>query len=108
MNGPNRFGARGRHPTVYPIELPPWLPKRPIKEMVARFSQILREQIFTMMLDRANQRRARRSSQQSASASSTGSHRKNIPRPQIRRNMFDGSNKVALDDDSDSSMASQG
>ena len=106
MNGPNRFGARGRHPTVYPVELPLWLPKRAIKEMVARFSQILREQIFTMMLDRANQRRACRSSDQSASASSAGSHRKSILRADINSDMF-GNNDVALDDGSDSSVASE-
>ncbi|KIM74963.1 hypothetical protein PILCRDRAFT_14027 [Piloderma croceum F 1598] len=106
LNGPHRFGARGHHPTVFQVELPPWLPKRAVKEMVARFSQILREQIFIMMLDRAKQRQARRSSNQSASASSTGSHRKSILRADIDSDMF-GNNDVALDDGSDSSVASE-
>lgn len=104
LNGPHRFGARGRHPTVYQVKLPPWLPKRAVKEMVARFSQILHEQIFIMMLDRAKQHQARRSLDQSASALSTGSYRKSILQEDIDSDMF-SNNDVALDDGSDSSVA---
>jgi hypothetical protein len=78
-----------------------------MKEMVARFSQILRQQIFSMMLDGAKHRQARRSSRQSASALSTGSHRKNILGPDMDSDMF-GNNDVVLDDDSDFSEASEG
>ena len=68
-----RFGVRGHHPTLYVVDLPPWLPHDVLVEMVDRFEKILDQQIFTMMLDRTA-RRARRSSEQSASALSTGSH----------------------------------
>ena len=77
MEGPtNRFGVRGGHPTIYPIDLPPWLPSGVMEKAVARFEIILRQEILTMMVDKAKKKtHARTPSKQSDSALSTGSHR---------------------------------
>ena len=80
----NRFGVRGRHPTVYPVELPPWLPRNVLEEMVTRFERILTEKISNMVrFDREKKRRRHKSrraseSEQSDSAVSTGSHQENL------------------------------
>jgi hypothetical protein len=81
LNGPNWFSVCGRHPTVYAVELPLWLPKHAIKEMVTCFLQIV-------------------------PALSTGSHGKDIHWPDIDSDMF-SNNEVVLHNDSDSSEASE-
>jgi hypothetical protein len=43
------FATRGQHYTVYQVELPPWLPREVLKEMVTRFEGILAEEIRAMM-----------------------------------------------------------
>jgi hypothetical protein len=91
MEAPNdRFGVRGRHPTVYAVELPPWLPYKVMEDMVGRFERILDTQIFTMMVDR-KRRHTRKSSGQSASAASTGSHGRRQP-AHIRCDTFASNN----------------
>jgi hypothetical protein len=91
MDAPNdRFGVRGRHPTVYAVELPPWLPHEVMVDMVGRFERILDTQIFTMMVDR-KRRHTRKSSGQSASAASTSSHGRQPAR--LRYNAFASNNK---------------
>lgn len=58
MDGPNRpFGIRGCHPSLYAVELPPWLPRDAMKAMVTRFEKILMDKIFSMMLDETRRRR---------------------------------------------------
>jgi hypothetical protein len=65
----NRFGVRGRHSTLFPVELPSWLSEDDMHEMITRFKQLLLGEIYDMM------RRYRRTlSRQSISNSSTGSH----------------------------------
>jgi hypothetical protein len=81
-----RFGVCGRHPTLYVVDLPSWLPHNVLVKMVDRFETILDQQIFTMMLDKTA-RRTRKSSEQSASALNTGSHRDPHP-PSHRLNTF--------------------
>jgi hypothetical protein len=74
MEGPNdRFGVRGCHPTVVAVKLPPWLPRKVMVDMVGRFERILDNQIITMMVDK-KKRHIRKSSGQSTSTASTGSH----------------------------------
>jgi|HubBroStandDraft_3_1064219.scaffolds.fasta_scaffold42557_4 hypothetical protein len=46
---PGHFRARGRHTTVYPVELPQWLPPRVCLEMVNRFRSHLRNQLAYMV-----------------------------------------------------------
>jgi len=70
----DRFGVRGRHPTVCAVDLPPWLPLEALSQMVACFEEILKHQIFTMMMQKKKHHR-RTSSGQSDSATSTGSHK---------------------------------
>jgi len=62
MDPIDRFGVRGCHPTVHEVELPPWLPSGVIKGMVDEFEVVLRDEIFTMMLDKVKRRKARRPS----------------------------------------------
>ena len=79
MEGPNnRFGVCGRHPTVFAVELPPWLPHKVTVDIVGRFERALDTQILTMMVDE-KKRHIRRSSEQSTSAASTGSHGRRQP-----------------------------
>lgn len=80
MDPTDRFGVRGCHPTLYKVELPPWLPRDLMKEMVAKFEDVLRDEIFDMMLENVRRNKARRPSGQSTSAMSTGSHRSNPTR----------------------------
>jgi hypothetical protein len=67
----HQFRVRGRHPTIYPVELPPWLPNRILSSLVSRFRTHLLYEIKTMMLPKLHYRS---SSQQSDSAISTGSY----------------------------------
>jgi hypothetical protein len=48
-----------------------------MEKMVAQFEDVLRLEIFNMMLDKMRRRKACRPSGQSTSAASTGSHRGN-------------------------------
>jgi hypothetical protein len=41
--------ARGRHPLVTPVTLPPWLPKRVVVQMVDEFGEQLRRELVSMM-----------------------------------------------------------
>ena len=111
MEGPtDRFGVRERHPTVYQVELPPWLPRNVLEKMVNRFEKILGEQIFFMMLSGAKCRHARRSSEMNTSALSTGSQRVHNFRRDVRNNIFDIDSidsTVAIEDDSASAANSE-
>lgn len=44
-----KFMVLGGHSTVYPIELPPWLPLNICREMVHRFRKHLRSQLKIML-----------------------------------------------------------
>jgi hypothetical protein len=57
MDGPIRFSISDRHPIIHAVELPPWLPRDTMEEMVTRLERFLREQISTMMLNWAKERR---------------------------------------------------
>jgi hypothetical protein len=84
MDPIDRFGVRGCHPTVYEVELPPWLPRDVMEGMVDDFEAVLRGEIFAMMLDKVKRCKVRRPSEQCTSAASTGCH-KNQPIPQRNR-----------------------
>jgi hypothetical protein len=44
----NLFNVHGRHTTLYPVELPLWLPDNAVEQMVTRFKAILLEQLYTL------------------------------------------------------------
>ena len=48
---PDLFGVRARHSTLYPVELPHWLPSEVAEEMVQRFRKYLRCQLEVMVKD---------------------------------------------------------
>jgi len=79
MDRIDRCGVRGCHPTVHEVELPPWLPRGVMEGMIKDFEDVLRREIFAMMLDKVRRRKGRRPSEQSASATSSGSGHKNKP-----------------------------
>jgi hypothetical protein len=66
----NRFRVRGRHPTVFPVQLPQWLPPKIMREMIARFQSFLALEIKTMMS--TDMQYGRTPSRQSQSARSSG------------------------------------
>lgn len=66
----SRFGICDRRPTIYAVELPPWLPRYTIEELVHRFERFLKDQIFTMMLDQMKKRNI--DSDQDASSTASG------------------------------------
>jgi len=47
--GATNFNVRGRHATLYPVELPRWLPRDVMEQMVIRFKKILLIEITAMM-----------------------------------------------------------
>lgn len=47
------LNVRGRHPTILPVQLPPWLPRNVMEEMVARFESFLLQDITSMMQEPA-------------------------------------------------------
>jgi hypothetical protein len=67
----NRFRVRGRHPTVFPVQLPQWLPPKIMREMIARFQSFLALEIKTMMS--TDMQYGRTPSRKSQSARSSGS-----------------------------------
>jgi hypothetical protein len=58
---PLDFVIRGDHSTLYPVELPPWLPDNIITQMLNKFEDILVKQILSRMNSLAcpQKRRAR-------------------------------------------------
>jgi len=46
---PSHFNVRARHPTLHPVELPDFLPKKVIDMMVQRFRHLLCIQLETML-----------------------------------------------------------
>jgi hypothetical protein len=69
MDGPtHRFSISGRNPIVRAVELPPWLPRDTMEVMVACFERFLRDQIFTMMLDRMKERNSEQDALSTASS----------------------------------------
>ena len=75
----HEFRLRGRHPTVFPVQLPPWLPHDVLLNMISRFQYFLLDQIYIMMSPRVMHYRT--PSQQSQSAISTGTHLKDDRKP---------------------------
>jgi hypothetical protein len=69
-----RFGICDRHPTIYAVDLPPWIPRDTIEVLIARFERFLRDQIFTMMLDQAKARYIDSEQDASSTASSSCVH----------------------------------
>jgi len=68
---PKQFQVRGRHATLLPVELPSWLEKGHIDEMITRFKQIVRDELVDML---ANVVYVRTPPRQSVADSTTGSH----------------------------------
>jgi hypothetical protein len=68
----NRFKVRGRHPTPFPVELPAYLSRQVLREIITRFEEFLYDAILLMM---TSQERTRAPSRQSISNSSTGSQK---------------------------------
>jgi len=72
-----RFAVRGRHATLFPVELPEWLSPQVVEEMITRFQGILYDEILRMLKFESSDNRP--PSRQSTSASSTGSHTDEAP-----------------------------
>ena len=83
-----RFRVRGRHATLFPVELPEWLPPQVMDEMITRFQEILYDEILRMMKFESSNNRP--PSWQSISNLSTGIHTDETPLQtnQDRRNIF--------------------
>lgn len=43
------YNIRGRHSTVYPVQLPSWSSPDVVKELIERYDAHLREQLFIML-----------------------------------------------------------
>ena len=68
--------TRGRHSTVYPVELPPWLPHDVLDALLWRFRELTRTEL-EKMVQKFNSRgthHARSPSEESSSAASTSSN----------------------------------
>jgi hypothetical protein len=81
----NRFKVRGRHPTLFPFELPAYTSPQVMREMIIRFEGFLHDEILTMMMSTD---RVRAPSRQSISNSSTGSQNDERPGPRDGRAIF--------------------
>ena len=83
-----RFRVRGRHATLYPVELPEWLSPWVVDKMIIRFQEILYDEILRMLKFEDSDNRP--PSRQSISALSTDSHTDEAPlqTDQVRRNNF--------------------
>jgi hypothetical protein len=46
----HKFDVRGRHDTVYSMELPAWLPIDILQKMVKRFRQLLHDEFVKMLM----------------------------------------------------------
>jgi hypothetical protein len=66
------INVRGRHPTVFPVQLPPWLPRHIMEKMVDKFEIILLQEITDMMHEPAKSH-SRHPSRQSFSGLSIAS-----------------------------------
>jgi hypothetical protein len=94
------FRVRGRHPTVFPVDLPPWLPRDVLLQMIARFRCFLLDEIKTMMSPKLQHKRT--SSEQSLSAMSNGSHMEDyVPVPDgdplYSKYVFDGNTRPSAE-----------
>jgi hypothetical protein len=74
----NLFNVRGRNTTLYPVELPLWLPDNAVEQMLTRFKAILLEQLYTLERDHKF-RLFRTPSQDSISGMSTASRDSEYP-----------------------------
>ena len=52
------FEVRGRHTTIYPVELPPWLPTEYMEQMVTRLRKYLTDELIIMMAQDADSEEA--------------------------------------------------
>ena len=72
-----RFDVHGGHPTIYPVDLPSWLLSGVVEKAVARFEEILQQEITNMMIDKMEKKsHAHTPSGQSDLVWSTGSRKK--------------------------------
>jgi len=46
----DRFGIRGHHHKMFPVDLPPWMPNDHAESMVVTFQRCLREEVDTMLM----------------------------------------------------------
>ena len=77
--GRDRLGPpllRGRHSTIYPVELPRWIPSTIVDELDERFRKHLRQEIETMLAaaaaaDTRRNRHAAHESESNISVAST-------------------------------------
>jgi hypothetical protein len=46
----NRFNVRGRHPTLFPFELPAYLSPQVLREIITGFQVLLYDEILVMMM----------------------------------------------------------
>ena len=81
----NIFCVRGRHPSLFPLELPVYTSPQVLREMITRFEEILHREIVTMMTSTESDRAP---SRQNISNSSTGSQRDDNPDPDEGRDFF--------------------
>jgi hypothetical protein len=71
LGGDNRLSLRGHHLTVYPVELPEWLPHDIVTQMMGQFQKYLRDEVTTMLMkdeQKAANRRSHHASHKSESA----------------------------------------
>ena len=73
----NPFRVRGRHATLFPVELPEWLSPQVVDEMITRFQEILYDEILRMLKFESSDNHP--PSWQNISDLSTGSHTDEAP-----------------------------
>jgi hypothetical protein len=79
----NKYQVRGRHATVYPVDLPAWLPAGVLEEMIRRFRIYLRDELLILIDQEHNskKRHAHSLSMESAgfsTSTTTGSSRSKL------------------------------
>jgi hypothetical protein len=73
LRGDKDLNVRGRHPTVFPVQLPPWLPHDIMAKMVDKFENILLNEITFMHKPSCTKKHSRHPSKQSISGLSIAS-----------------------------------
>jgi hypothetical protein len=72
-HGSDTFKLRGRHATVYTVDLPPWIPDIVLQQMMTEFRKRLSHELILMM-NKMAEPKPERSSMESDSCLSTASN----------------------------------
>jgi hypothetical protein len=60
--GPKMYNIRGRHSTVYPVQLPNWSSPDVVKKLIGRYNNYLCNELDTMLNNHKNEHKIFRSS----------------------------------------------